>query len=46
MTHDQVTQWRDPVQLYYLRTLRRRLIILGVVVLVLIAAAYWYLYLA
>jgi hypothetical protein len=46
MTQTSMTEWRDPVQLYRLRAYRRRMIIVGVVAAALLAAAYWYLYLA
>jgi hypothetical protein len=46
MTQPKVTGWRDPVQLYRLRAYRRWVIILGGVLVALVAAAYWYLYLA
>jgi hypothetical protein len=46
MTTTAVPEWRDPVQLYCLRARRRWLILLGAVVAALLAAAYWYVYLA
>ena len=40
------TEWRDPVQVYRLKRARRCWIICAALLIALLAAGYWYLYIA